>query len=271
MKNLIHKISLCCLILCMVLSFAVPAFAEETYTQPTLSAAKVTGAPGDIVEVAITMHENPGIVSMTLNVAYDGDAMELDYYWDEEEELNVVAIDGGLIGDYYHSDNYTANPYQLTWANDASRKNFKENGVIAVLKFKIKDTATAGTYPVVLSYTPNNYEIYDKDGEEVDFDLVAGSVTVGAAACTHAGKTAVPAVAPECEKPGNNLYYTCADCGKVLKADGITETTVEAEKLPALEHDMQKTADEVAPECEVAGKTAVYTCANGCGKTEAAL
>ena len=31
---------------------------------------------------------------------------------------------------------------------------------------------------------------------------------------------------------------------------------------------MQKTADAIAAECEVAGKTAVYTCANGCGKTE---
>ena len=31
---------------------------------------------------------------------------------------------------------------------------------------------------------------------------------------------------------------------------------------------MQKTEDEVAPKCEIAGKTAVYTCANNCGKTE---
>ena len=31
---------------------------------------------------------------------------------------------------------------------------------------------------------------------------------------------------------------------------------------------MQKTADEVEAKCEEAGMTAVYTCANGCGKTE---
>ena len=31
---------------------------------------------------------------------------------------------------------------------------------------------------------------------------------------------------------------------------------------------MQKTADEVAPTCENPGTTAIYTCANGCGKTE---
>ena len=33
-------------------------------------------------------------------------------------------------------------------------------------------------------------------------------------------------------------------------------------------HDMKQTAEAVAPTCEAAGKTAVLTCANGCGKTE---
>ena len=36
----------------------------------------------------------------------------------------------------------------------------------------------------------------------------------------------------------------------------------------ALSHDMKETAAAVAPTCTAAGKTAVWTCANGCGKTE---
>ena len=62
--------------------------------------------------------------------------------------------------------------------------------------------------------------------------------------------------APTCEADGYTTY-TCA-CGH-----SYTDNTVVAKG-----HNMQKTADEIAATCTVAGKTAVYTCANGCGKTE---
>ena len=39
-------------------------------------------------------------------------------------------------------------------------------------------------------------------------------------------------------------------------------------KLTVTDHDMQETTAAVEPTCETAGKTAVYTCANGCGKSE---
>jgi len=60
-----------------------------------------------------------------------------------------------------------------------------------------------------------------------------------------------------CDKDGYSVF-NCDRCGKV--------EVIDAEK-PALGHDMQKSADEVAPKCGVAGKTAVFTCKNGCGKT----
>jgi len=61
---------------------------------------------------------------------------------------------------------------------------------------------------------------------------------------------------PTCTEGGYTTYE--CECGEFYVGN----------KVGALGHDMQKTADEVAPKCEVPGKTAVYTCANGCGKTE---
>ena len=105
-----------------------------------------------------------------------------------------------------------------------------------------------------------------------------------AATCTEGGK-----IKYVCENNPDHVYYedvdalehsftdyvsnndaTCEKDGtKTAECDnGCGEKDTVTDEGSALKHDMQKTADEVAPECEVPGKTAVYTCANGCGKTE---
>lgn len=73
------------------------------------------------------------------------------------------------------------------------------------------------------------------------------------------------AVAPTCTESGNNEYYTCSTCGKIYKdGKGNAETTAEAEVLPALGHDVEKT-EAVAPTHTAGGNNAYYTCRT-CGK-----
>lgn len=55
--------------------------------------------------------------------------------------------------------------------------------------------------------------------------------------CAHTNKTEVAAVEPTCTQTGNNKYYVCDDCGKIFKADGLTETSVANETIAALGHD----------------------------------
>ena len=66
------------------------------------------------------------------------------------------------------------------------------------------------------------------------------SVIVTKSACTHTNLRTVEAKNPSCTVDGNNEYKVCTDCGKVFKADGVTETTVEAETKKALGHDFSK-------------------------------
>ena len=65
-------------------------------------------------------------------------------------------------------------------------------------------------------------------------------------ACSHANKTETPADEPDCVNPGNNKYYTCDACGDVFKADGVTETTVAAETISALNHDFTERIEDAA-------------------------
>lgn len=54
--------------------------------------------------------------------------------------------------------------------------------------------------------------------------------------CPHSNKMEFAETESTCEFQGNNLYYVCDDCGKVFKADGETQTTVENETLPFADH-----------------------------------
>lgn len=65
-------------------------------------------------------------------------------------------------------------------------------------------------------------------------------------ACSHTNKTETPANGADCVNSGNNKYYTCDACGDVFKADGVTETTVQAETIPALEHDFNEKIEDAA-------------------------
>ena len=75
----------------------------------------------------------------------------------------------------------------------------------------------------------------------------------------------IPAVLPTCTTPGNNAYYLCDVCSQVYKdAQNQEPTTVDAETIPALGHNMSKTEAKAAT-CIEDGNNAYYTC-NTCKK-----
>ncbi len=72
-------------------------------------------------------------------------------------------------------------------------------------------------------------------------------------------------------KEENRVEATCDNAGSydtvvrcIVCNIELSKTTTE---IAALGHNMKETAAKVEPTCETTGKTAVYTCANGCGKT----
>ena len=73
------------------------------------------------------------------------------------------------------------------------------------------------------------------------------------------------AKAATCIEDGSNAYYTCSSCHTMFKdAQGEQETTIQAEIVPALGHDMTK-VEAAVPTCTSTGNNEYYTCSR-CGK-----
>lgn len=229
-----RKMIIALLLSVFVLVCIVPVFAVDV---PAFVVDRVTAHPGDRVDVTISVRNNPGIASIKLEVTYD-DALTLDSVTYNES-----------IGGMFMQPPQKASPVTLNWFNGAADST--GDWVFATLSFIVSADAKLATYPIGITYQAEN--VYNIAEENLEFEIVNGSVILQ---CAHASKTETKAVAPSCESDGNALYYTCNACGQVFKADGVTETTVEAEVIPSIGHDW------AAATC-----THPVTCRN-CGTTQ---
>ena len=135
--------------------------------EPTIVVGNAEAAPGETVRIPIELANNPGVVVMGIMVGYD-------------ENLTLLGFeDTGLLPGQLHST-VIENPQPLFWGNTTSG-NCTENGVIIYLEFKVADDAAPGTYSITVTYDYENYDIYNYDGEPVEFAVQNGAVTVAAA------------------------------------------------------------------------------------------
>lgn len=128
-----------------------------------ISAAAVSGYTGDIVAVPITIEKNPGIIAAQYKLSYDATKLKL-----------IEIKDAGLLETPFMSDNYSNNPYILSWGDGLLKENNTKTGKAATAYFKILDSASAGTTAITLTTD----EVYDKNLKEVNFTTVNGSIEI---------------------------------------------------------------------------------------------
>ena len=135
----------------------------------SLTVEKADGKAGGTVAVKILLSGNPGIVSMRLFVAYDSSKLKL-----------LTATDGGLLGTgtVYFGNDLNMNPYTLLWEDALSPVNHTGNGTLAVLTFKILDTASLGSTPVTV--TLDKHSTFDVNLDDIPFSVTNGSVGIHA-------------------------------------------------------------------------------------------
>ena len=199
--------------LVLVFSYAITASAAPG-AAPMMTVGSASGAPGETVEVAVELGNNPGISSAVLEIDFD------------DTRLTLLSA---AIGEKFNTGAY-AN-INLPYVTFVRSDDVAENTVLLTLIFEIKEDAEMGDAYVTILYEEGDITNYDE--EDVNFEVMPGIISVE---CGHAAKTAVPAKNADCEHEGNRLYYVCDSCGVVLKADGVTETTVAAETIVALGH-----------------------------------
>ena len=147
-----------------VLFFHISVASAQSGTA-AIHISKVTGNVGDVVDVTISLANNPGIVTMKLDVTY------------ESSVLNLVGVtDAGKLGVAMHPTSpqeLIKNPYPLSWWNPIAETDFNSNGVVATLHFEI--LAGADNSPITITYRPG--DIRNHINTMIGFVVVNGSVT----------------------------------------------------------------------------------------------
>lgn len=152
MKRLLTGI----LIIALTLSLGVTAYAA---TPATVAAAETQAHPGDIVNVAVTVADNPGMDVMKLKFSYDATALVL------KDMLPGDVMTGA----------FTPNPEKaVVLLEAAGKENESGNGTLVTLKFEVKSTAPAKDYAVEFLVA----EAVDRAGNGVALRTDAGVIRV---------------------------------------------------------------------------------------------
>ncbi|MBR5295973.1 MAG: leucine-rich repeat protein, partial [Clostridia bacterium] len=135
---------------------------REVISGPTFCLDTVKGGAGDTVVMTLSVKNNPGIVSLKVDVGYDANVLEL------------VSIKGGILSGTSFGPT-TSNPIAVNWFDTLNPDN-TSNGTLATITFKIKEGTSAGKTAVTLSYDEEN--VYDFYFENVYFDVANGAVEI---------------------------------------------------------------------------------------------
>lgn len=181
----------------LTLAFTVPEpVAGQTDFNYNVTCVVVAQNNGDLFD-AVTTSGTVTVVNPATGLTLDKSTLALDLSGTKEATLTATVT--------------PANSTDLvTWSSsDTSVATVSGGKVTALKEGTATITATAGS------------------------QSKSCTVTV---TCGHTSLNETAKNEPTCQATGNNQYYTCNTCGKVLKSDKKTVTTVEQETLSKLAH-----------------------------------
>ena len=148
---------LICFVLVLTMLAGMTAFASAEGT-PSFVVSSAEAAPGEEVQVTVSLQNNPVVALVNLDVVYD------------ENVLEWTAVEKGV----YTDGMWDAKPgVAVTWM---SFDRHEEDGVFCTLTFKVKEDAPAGDTAVTVQYAES--DVADESGNPVSFEIVPGKVTV---------------------------------------------------------------------------------------------
>lgn len=182
----------------------IAAFAAG---EPTVKLNSSTNVfkPGDEITLNFDLENNPGIISMFAEVA-----------WDDSVVLESVT-DVKVIPNSTFSDSYSTNPYILSWANDLAKTDYTQNGTWAELKFKVADSAVAGTKHTIKLTPDTTGGVYNVDLDDVIFTANSFDYTIASAS--------KPATAIKLDKSELTIYLNGDKKDKITATVEPTDTT----------------------------------------------
>ena len=128
---------------------------------PSIVVGQKSAVPGQTVTVDISMKNNPGITGFKINVSYNKNVLTL-------QNAETIGFDA------MYSQNMTAMPFIVSW--ESGLQDVKLDGEIIRLTFAVNGNAAEGSYPVTVSYQPD--DIYNLKEENIHFAVINGSIEV---------------------------------------------------------------------------------------------
>jgi hypothetical protein len=150
----------------MLLGMGVFASAEGE--QLTFRVSSTEAAPGDEIQIQVSLENNPGLAAVELVVDFDTNVLE----WIEPAKATEAQEDYDGMWDVFVRNGETGVTVQWFGTGD----NYYNDGLFCTLKFKVKDDAPAGESPVTLSFKEET--VYNEDEVDQPFTVVPGKVTV---------------------------------------------------------------------------------------------
>lgn len=139
----------------------IPVYDEDA---PRISMSSVNAKAGEEVEVQIKLENNPGITALRLVIDYDDTALEMtDFKFGDA----LASMNKGT------SENY-GNDYSFSMFSATA--DLTDCGTLAIIKFKVKEDAEDGEYPITITYDPD--DIFNLAGDCVNFEMELGAVMV---------------------------------------------------------------------------------------------
>ena len=224
-------------LIAVVLLGAVFAFAVASAGVGSLTMTSASGKQGDTVTLDVAMPTNPGLVTMSIQVSYDMDVLELT------EVTDTGLLVGTTLNKKYKS------PYQISWIDGETTEDSTATGKIASFTFKIKENAPLGKTDVTLTFR-DSYNIALKANS---FTATSGAVTV---LCNHKMDNGTVTTQPTCTATGVKTF-SCTVPG----CDYKTTETIEM-----VGHAWDEGVVTTAPTVEKEG-VKTYTC-SVCKQTE---
>jgi len=160
------KRKILCWLILMVMQlslFSVNAFASQP---GRFVVSDATGEPGEIVEITVSIENNPGIIAAAMKINYDGGQLELISVKDEE-----------LLSGPLFSQSYDNNPYYASWMDALSTKDYSSDGVLMTLTFKIQEDCDDGETDIRLDFEPS--DVFNWELKAQKFEAISGVVTIG--------------------------------------------------------------------------------------------
>ena len=262
----LKRIFVTLLVAVMMISMAVLAVsAAETENNTFVVAVDAVDnegnlavTPGETVDVAIIVTNNPGVCYTTVLVTYDADALECVDQEFTSGDLYTVKLVQSIAG----------RTVIITDIN--SSKDVAATGTLVTLTFKVKDTFAGDKAEI---------NIESVDARNAKNEVIIGVGSNGSDACSHSDVKVEAGVAPTCKDEGKTEAEICKICGEVVKAaevipatgehtpgEAATCTTAQTctvcgeELAPIADHTIVAIGTEIPATCTSTGLTAGEKC-----------